>query len=488
MRLALLLSLLPAFAQDTVIVGARIADGTGAPLKSGHVRIHGDTIVRIGNFRPTKADRIIDAQGLILAPGFIDPHNHSDRGLLNEPNAVSQVSQGITTVLLGQDGSSGFPVSEWLKSHRDHPSALNVATLVGHATLRSRVMGQNYRRLATPEEISQMAQLLSQAIDDGAFGLSSGLEYEVGSYADTAEMIALAKAATRHRGPAGFYMSHLRDEGDQSLASIRELIRIAEQAQLPAQISHLKLASIAVWGKTAEVVALVDDARRRGLHITADCYPYEAWSSGITVLVLDKQYDNPQSVAKGLADVGGPQNVTVTRCQAHPDFEFQTLAQIAEKTHQTAVDVFRQIVRDGGATVIGQAMREADVRAFYRQPWVMVSSDGGIASRHPRGAGTYPRVLGRLVREAKVLTLPQAIHKMTGMPAALLQLSDRGRVAVGAKADLVLFHPQTVLDQATFADPLALSSGIEKVWVNGQLVWSGGRPTGAHPGSVLARH
>lgn len=481
----ILLTLATTFlAQDFVITGARIADGTGGALRSGSVRIQGDTITQVGNFRPGKADKVINAPGLVLAPGFIDPHNHSDRGLGTEPDAVSQVSQGITTVLLGQDGSSGFPLKDWLQGHRDHPAAVNVATLIGHATLRTQVLGKDYQRVATAEEVSRMAQLLEEAMQQGAFGLSSGLEYVVGSYANAAEMIALAKTTARF---GGFYMSHLRDEGDRAIPSVQELIRISSEAKLPAQISHIKLGSVAVWGQTAGVKMLVEAARLRGLDVNADCYPYEAWSSTITVLVLDKQYDNPQSVAKGLADVGGPQNVTITSCTAHPDYEFQNLAQIAEKTRLSAVDVYRQIVRDGGASVVGKAMQEADVREFYRQPWVMVSSDGGIGSRHPRGAGSYPRVLGRLVREEKVLTLPQAIHKMTGMPAARLKLTDRGRIAAGRKADLVLFNPETVIDRATFVDPLALSVGIEKVWVNGELVWSEGRATGKHPGVVLIR-
>jgi len=482
MRLLAALAVTTLLAQDTVITGARIADGTGAPLKAGNVRIQGDTIMQVGSFRPSPGDRVINATGLILAPGFIDPHNHSDRALAQQPDAASQVSQGITTVLLGQDGGSGYPIAQWLQGHRDHPSALNVATLIGHATLRTQVMGKDYQRAAKPEEVSRMAQLLEQAMQDGAFGLSSGLEYEVGSYSNTAELITLAKTVARQ---GGFYMSHLRDEGDKAIASVQELIRIASEAKLPAQISHIKLGSVAVWGQTAEVNRLVLAARLRGLDVNADCYPYEAWSSTITVLVLDKQHDNPQSVAKGLADVGGPQNVTVTSCQAHPDYEFQNLAQIATKTGLSAIDAYRQIVRDGGASVVVKAMQEADVRTFYRQPWVMVSSDGGIGSRHPRGAGSYPRVLGRLVREEKVLTWEKAIHKMTAMPADRLKLTDRGRIAAGKKADLVLFNPDTVVDRSTFQDPLALSIGIEKVWVNGQLVWNEGRSPGVHSGMVL---
>jgi len=205
------------------------------------------------------------------------------------------------------------------------------------------------------------------------------------------------------------------------------------------------------------------------------------------VLVPDKQYDNPKSVAKALADAGGAENVTITSCKAHPDYEFQNIAQIAEKTKRSPVDVFIQIVKDGGAGVVGRTMKEDDVRILYKQPWVMVCSDGGIGMRHPRGAGTYPRILGRFVREQGVLSVEQAVNKMTSMPAQRLRLKDRGLIAVGYKADLVLFNPATVKDNSTFKDPLTLSTGIEKTWVNGQLVWSDGKVTGALPGVVLVR-
>ncbi len=483
----LLLFLLAAslgFSQDTVIVGARIADGTGAPLRAASVRIHDGSISQIGAVPPQPADRVISAKGLILAPGFIDPHNHSDRGLRTEPDAISQVSQGITTVLLGQDGGSALPIGKWMEEYRNKPTALNVATMAGHATLRTQVMGKDYKRFAKPEEVTAMAVLLEQAMKDGAYGLSSGLEYEVGSYSNTEEVIALSKTAARSKG---FYISHVRDEANLAIESIRELVRIAEEAMIAAQITHIKLGAVAVWGKTPELIRIVEDARKRGLDITADCYPYDAWSSTITVLVPDKQYDNPKSVAQALADVGGGKNVTITNCKAHPDYEFQNLQQIAVKTNRTTVEVFIQVVKDGGASVVGKTIKEEDMRILYKQPWVMVSSDGGIGMRHPRGTGTYPRVLGRFVREQKIMPLEAAIHKMTGMPAQRLRLKDRGRIAAGYRADLVLFNPDTVQDNSTFKDPFTLSTGIEKVWVNGALVWSDGRTTGAHPGSVLTR-
>ncbi len=282
-------------------------------------------------------------------------------------------------------------------------------------------------------------------------------------------------------------MSHVRDESDNAFDSFREVIRIGEEARLPVHISHIKLGSAGVWGKAPEAVRLIEAARAKGVDITADCYPYDAWSSTITVLVLNKRYDDQASVEKGLADVGGAQNVTITSCKAHPDYEFHTLDEVAKSKGITAVEMFSQVVRDGGAGVVVKAMMDDDIRTFYQQPWVMVGSDGGIGMRHPRGAGTFPRVLGVYVRERHWLTLPEAIRKMTSLPAARLSLHDRGVIRPQAKADLVLFDPDKIIDRSTFPDPQKLSEGVRKVWVNGDLVWDEGRATGTHPGQALER-
>jgi N-acyl-D-amino-acid deacylase len=328
-----------------------------------------------------------------------------------------------------------------------------------------------------------MAGLVEQGMREGAVGLSSGLEYEVGGYADTGELVELAKAAARH---GGIYMSHVRDEADKAFDAFREAIEIGERAKIPVQISHIKLGTAGVWRRSAEAIRLIEDARRRGVDVTADAYPYNAWSSTITVLVPDKRYDYPPSVEKALADVGGAGNVLVVRHAAHPEYEFRTLEAIAREQKTTPVDLFIQIVRDGGASIVCTAMVDEDIRAFYRQPWVMVASDGGIDVRHPRGAGTFPRVLGRYVREQQWLSLPEAIRKMTRAPAERLRLAGRGRIAPGAIADVVLLNRSTVIDRSTFGDPMRLPEGVEKVFVGGELVWDDGRPAGAHPGVVIA--
>ena len=471
-----------------VILGATLIDGSGrAPIRDSAVIIRGDSIVAVGRRNQVKipADaRVIDARGMVVAPGFIDAHNHSDRGFTSDPSAASQVSQGITTVVIGQDGGSAFPVGEYLTGLDKNPIALNVLTFVGHATLRSRVMGDDTNRHATPEEIEKMRQMVEQAMRDGALGLSTGLEYETGKPASTQEVIALARAAS---GFGGMYISHIRDEADKTFEALNEAIQIGREARLPVQISHIKLASVAVWGRSKEAVVLINKARASGLDITADCYPYDAWNSTIRVLIPSGRHDNPVDVARGLADVGGPANITIVSCRTHPDYEFKNMEEISRREGITPVELYMKIVRDGGATVVCHSMKDEDISTFYRQPWVMVSSDGGIGSRHPRGAGTYPRVLGRYVRELHWLTLPEAIRKMTSLPAQRFKLNDRGLIRAGFKADLVAFDPNQIIDRATFQEPQLTAEGVKHVFVNGTEVWTDGRVTGDRPGRAL-RH
>lgn len=465
-----------------VITGARVADGTGGPIARKDVRVTGDRITEVGTLEPKPGERVVKGDGLVLAPGFIDVHNHSTEGLAEDPPAQTQVSQGITTLVLGPDGSSPWPIAAYLKARADAPPAVNVMTMVGHETVRSLVMDKDFRRKATPEEIAKMAALVEQAMREGALGLSSGLEYDVGSYASTEEVVELCKAAARH---GGFYMTHVRDEADRSFEAFAEAVEIARAAKLPLQISHIKLATTGVWDQTSRAVALFDRARKAGQDITADCYPYEAWHSNMEVLVPNKQYDDPKSVDEALKVVGGPARITITACEAHPSYAGRNLDEIARSEGITPVALYSKIVKDGGADIIGHSMKEEDVLAFYRQPWVMVASDGGIDNDHPRGAGTFPRVLGRFVREKRLFPLEEAVRKMTSLPARRVGLKDRGTIAPGMKADLVLFDPSTVIDRSTFEKPQKLSEGIAMVFVNGEVVWEGGKPGGARPGRVL---
>ncbi len=473
---------------STAIIGATLIDGSGRrPISDSVVLLRGDTLLEVGRRGQVKIPaeaKVLNASGLVLAPGFIDTHNHSERGLVSDPSAASQVSQGISTIAVGQDGGSEFPIETFLQSLDKNPVALNVLTFVGHATLRSKVFGEDTNRQATPTEIQEMRSLVEQAMREGAFGLSTGLEYETGKPATTEEIISLARVAAQFEG---IYISHIRDEADKTFEALAEAIQIGREAKLPVQISHIKLGTKAVWGRAAEVVSLINKARRRGQDITADCYPYDAWSSTIRVLIPSGRHFEAADVARGLEDVGGPANITIVSCRAHPDYEFKTMDEIARKENISPVELYMKIVRDGGAGVVCRSMIEPDIKTFYLQPWVMVSSDGGINARHPRGAGSFPRVLGRYVRERGWLSLPEAIRKMTSLPAARLRLADRGLVRPGLKADLVLFDPQQLIDRATFEQPTVLSEGIKRVLVNGIEVWRDGSATGKRPGRAI-RH
>jgi N-acyl-D-amino-acid deacylase len=472
-----------------LILNAQLADGTGAPLRKANVRIALNHIVGIGELQPEKDEPTIDAKGLLLAPGFIDIHNHSTDELQGDPLAESQISQGITTLVVGADGESPWPLITWIRSIQQHPVSLNVGIFAGHATIRELVMGKDFKRFSNPGEIQQMESLVGQAMNQQALGLSSGLEYEVGSYSETKEIVAMAKVAA---AAGGIYMTHIRDEADKSFEALKEEIAIGEQAHIPIEHSHIKLGTVGVWGKAPQYIKIIEDAQKRGVDFLADCYPYDAWHSNLKVIVPDKQYENPQSVKKALDDLGGASHLTITEFSPNKAYEGHNLAELAKTYKLSEVDMFIRMVREGDkanteASVIGQSMIESDIKAFYQQPWVMVASDGGLQSAHPRGAGTFPRVLGVFVREKHWLTLPEAVRKMTSLPAHRLNWQDRGVIREGSFADLVLFNPDTVIDNSTFAHPFALSTGVEKVFVNGVLVWDGGKATGARPGMVIGR-
>ena len=489
-----ILSLLPATialsqqasiqSSSLLLSGGIVIDGTGTKRRLADVRIIGDRIKEIGKLTPQSGEWIIDVTGLIVAPGFIDVHNHSEQGLFREPDAKSQILQGITTLAIGPDGGSPFPLADYLTRLEKQPTAVNVVSFIGHATVRKRVMGEDTTRAATAGEIAKMAELVEQAMRDGAVGLSTGLEYDIGNPATTEEVIALARVAAKY---GGIYMSHVRDEADLAFDAFREAIRIGREAKLPVQISHIKLGTVGVWNKAGAVVKLIEAARREGLDVTADCYPYDAWASTITVLVPSRRHDDPVMVKKGLDDVGGGGNVLITSCAAHRDYQGKTLDEIAKAAGNSAVDVYIQIVKDGGAGVVCKSMIESDIKTFYKQPWVMVASDGGIGSRHPRGAGTFPRVLGRYVREQHWFGLEEAIRKMSLFPAQRLGLFDRGLLKVGMKADVAVFDPNQVMDQSTMSQPTIEPVGIRYVLVNGRVVVDEGKVTGERFGAVL-RH
>jgi N-acyl-D-amino-acid deacylase len=481
-----------------VIINTRIADGTGGPIVSGKVVVvSGDTITKIADQKGWKTPtgvREIDGTGLVLSPGFIDMHNHSDSKILDKPGAESQIRQGITTFVGGQDGGSQVPLAPFFEKVEKTGIALNMASTVGFGSLRSKAMGDDWRRAARPDEITKMKILLDQDMKDGAFGLSSGIEYEPDSYSTTDELVEVAKTIKPY---GGYYVSHVRDEGEHVLDSWRELMTIAERARIPAQISHIKFGSVSAWHQFPKYTELMKQADAKGLKITADCYPYNFWHSTLRVLVLSRKYDDLGEVKRGVDDNGGPENIILTDYKPDPSYLGKSLAQIAKEKNMDPYQLYMQMIRDTDPqthkgeedmeSILGISMQEEDIKGFYKDPRVMVSSDGAIDGGHPRGAGTYPRFLGRYVREYKVVSLEEGVRKITSLPASVLGLNDRGRIADGMKADLVLFNPDTVIDRSTIKDPTAAPEGIPYVIVNGQVAVDKGIATGARAGRVLRK-
>ncbi|HEY2361764.1 MAG TPA: D-aminoacylase [Candidatus Angelobacter sp.] len=483
-----------------VITNARIADGSGGPMITGKVVVvAGDSIVKITDQKTWKTPagvREIDGTGLVLSPGFIDMHNHSDSKILEKPGAESQVRQGITTFVGGQDGGSEVPLAPFFEKAEKTGMALNMASTVGFGSLRSKVMGDDWRRPARPDEIAKMKTLLDQDMKDGAFGLSSGIEYEPDSYSTTDELVEVAKTIKPY---GGYYVSHVRDEGAHVLDSWRELMVIAERAGIPAQISHIKFGSVSAWHQFPKYTELMKEADAKGLKITADCYPYNFWHSTLRVLVLSRRYDDLAEVKRGVDDNGGPENIILTNYAPDPSLAGKSLAQIAKEKGIDPYQLYMQMIRetdpknrkqewgDDVEGILGISMQEEDIKNFYKDPRVMVSSDGAIDGGHPRGAGTYPRFLGRYVREYKVVSLEEGVRKMTSLPGSVLGLKDRGRIAEGMKADLVLFNPDTVIDRSTIKDPTAAPEGIPYVIVNGQVAVDKEVTTAARAGRVLRK-
>jgi len=479
----------PPVSESLLIHNGTLIDGTGAKRRSASVRISGDTIVEIGRLTPKPNERVIEAKGLVIAPGFVDAHSHADGGLLDTPEAETQVRQGITTAIVGQDGGSNFPLSDWFAKVEQKRITLNVASFVGHGTVREQIIGRTEKRLATSDDLVKMAALVAQEMQSGALGLSSGLEYVPGRYGDTAELIACAKAAAVHRG---IYISHVRNEDNEAFAAFEELITVAKEAQIPAQISHIKLGSASVWGKSGVAIKLMADAAKSGLDISADVYPYTFWQSTIRVLIATENFADRKQWTEGIAAVGGAQNVRLTVFSPDKSWEGKTLAELAKLTGKDPITLAQEIVarsQDASAqqSVVVTAMLDKDLDRFIRSPLVMFCSDGSLRGTHPRGAGSFPRILGEYVRKRRVLSLEAAVRKMSSLPAQRFGLLERGILAVGKKADVVLFDPKTVSDTATVAQPTAPPIGIATVIVNGISVLENGKLTGAYSGRVLRR-
>jgi N-acyl-D-amino-acid deacylase len=480
-------------AADVLLTNAVVYDGTGSEPYRGDVRIEGARIAALApHLEPKAGETVLDQRGLALAPGFIDMHSHGSRGLSEDLDAATVSRQGITTILVGQDGESNFPLAEYFATLDANPPAINLASMVGHATLREQVMGKDLYRPSTPQELAQMKTLLARELTAGAFGLSTGLEYEAAHFATTEEVIELARVAADAKG---FYISHVRDEASRTFDSFDEVLRIGREAKLPVQITHIKMGSTSVWHQAEKrMPEYFERAQREGIELSADVYPYTFWHSTIRVIVPDRDFFNPQKVEQALAENGGAQNIRIVNYGPEAALAGKTLAEIAAHWQVTPVEAYMRIVKaTGGAegpneqdvNVLGTSMSEDDVRWFIAHPQIMFCTDGELHGAHPRGAGSYPRILGHYVREEKLLPLALAIHKMTGLPAAQLRLQDRGRIAVGYVADLVVFDPATVIDRSTVENPVAPPLGIPAVMVSGEWVVRDGAVTGKRPGRVL---
>lgn len=501
-------------AWDLLIAGGTVIDGTGASGRAADVAVRDGRIVRVGpDIERDSAARIIDATGLTVAPGFIDLHAHLDP-LLRLPGAESAARQGVTTALGGPDGSSPWPLAAYLDSAAAAGLGINVAFLVGHNTIRREVMGSE-NRAPTGPELDRMKEMVAQGMDDGAFGLSTGLRYIPGAFAETDEVVELARVAAE-RG--GIYTSHLRDEGMQLIDGVAEAIEIGRRAGIPVVLTHHKVIGRPMWGSSARTLAMIDSARAAGIDVMADQYPYTASYTGISVLVpqwalaggeeaLIARLDDPvlrDSIVRGIIwnienDRGGGDLARVQLALVEWDrsLEGGTLADWANReglplTPASGAELVIRAMRQGGASAIYHVMDEGDVERIMRHPFTAIASDGrlvqpGEGHPHPRWYGTFPRVLARYVRERGVLTLEEAVRKMTGLPADRLRLADRGRIAVGAAADIVVFDPSTIIDRATFEEPHQYPGGIPYVIVNGEPVVDDGRYTEARPGRVLRR-
>jgi N-acyl-D-amino-acid deacylase len=481
-------------AQSILITNVQVYDGTGGKPYKADLRINGDTISEIApKLKPAKGDTIVDGKGHALSPGFIDMHSHADLGIF-EKSHDAVIRQGITTVLVGQDGGSVYPLKDFFAKLDQNPPAMNVASMAGHGTIRQQVMGNDLLRKATQREIDKMHNLLHDEMMAGAMGMSSGLEYDPMHYSSTDEIVQLAKMV---KGHGGFFNAHVRDEGNGTLTSWEEMYQIAKEAKLPVVITHIKLGSTPVWHQAAKKVpTLFAKADANNVDLKADVYPYTSWHSALRVIMLDRDYYNPEKVRKAIVENGGADGLRITSYKPDKSVEDKTLAEIAKMWNVTPEEAFMRLVKatysddrsaDTDAEVMGTGMSEDDVKWFVANPRIMFCTDGELDGKHPRGAGSFPRIMGRYVREQKALSLEMAIHKATALAAAQLDLADRGKIAKGMKADLVLFDPAAIIDRATVDDPLAPPVGIDDVMVNGVFVVKDGQPTKARSGRAL-RH
>ena len=483
----------PGPARPVLIRGAIVVDGSGGPSRVADVRIAGGTIQRIGKLAPSAGDSIVEARGLVLAPGFIDTHSHHSGGLDREPTALGAVSQGITTIIVGQDGGSYFPLADWFARREQRPAAVNVASYVGHGTLRDRILGEDFKRQATPAEVQHMAALLDGEMAAGALGLSSGLEYDPGIYSSRDELLALAKVAARH---GGRYISHVRSEDRHFWAAIDELITIGRKTGIPVQLSHAKLAMRSVWGKADSLIGILDRARASGVRVTLDIYPYTYWQSTLTVLFPERNFRDTAYARFALTEVTTPDSAILGNFEPDSTLAGKSIAEISALRGTEAAVTLMDLIAEAGKpkpgggeydeSVVAVSMVQSDIDRLWRWPFANVCSDGSLNGAHPRGFGAFPRFFRMAVRERHLLSLEEAVRRATSLAAANVGIQNRGRIAPGFFADLVLIDTAQLADRATPKEPHLTSTGVRAVWVNGGLVYNGA-VTGAFPGRVIRK-
>ncbi|MBS25405.1 MAG: N-acyl-D-amino-acid deacylase [Gammaproteobacteria bacterium] len=497
---------------DTIIRNGRIVDGSGNPWYVTDIGINNDRIVRIADLSDATANRVIEASGLVVSPGFIDPHTHALRGIFEVPNAESALLQGVTTLTEGNDGNSPYPVGEHLAEIEEHRISPNWGIFVGQGTIRSQVIGSEDRE-PTRVELEQMKTMVRESMEQGALGISTGLFYVPGSFTSTEEVIELSKIAAEYNG---IYISHMREEAAQLINSVQETILIGEEANIPVQMTHHKVIGVENWGTSVDSLRMVDEARARGIDITIDQYPYTASQTGITALIPQwaqeggrnrllerinstetRQTIKDEVVYKILYDRGGgdPSNVFISRNSWDPDMAGKNLADLTiergmEPTPENAADVVFDIIRGGGATAVYHAIGPDDVDRIMQHPATAIGSDGpvgifGEGAPHPRQYGTFARVLGLYVREREIISLEEAVRKMSSQTARRLGIHNRGLITEGYYADIAIFDADEIIDRATFEDPHQYAIGMKFVFVNGEVVVEDGQHTGARPGRIV---
>ena len=498
---------------DLIITHGRILDGTGNPWFIADIGIKSGRIVGMGSLSSTASARVIDAKGQVVAPGFIDVHTHVEGGLDAFPTADNFLQMGVTSVITGNCGGSRLPLGEWFSKLQQAGISINVGSLVGHNSIRHEAMNGDFDRPPTAEELRRMQALVHRAMLDGAMGFSTGLEYSPGMYAKVDEIVELAKVASQS---GGLYATHMRNEDATVEQAVREALEVGEKASCAVEISHFKISSRQRWGASAITTRMVEEARAHGQQVTVDQYLYTAGSTGVEILFPNWVFDGgPEKTSQRLKDPATHRRIvegmlakarqggfpdfsfaTVASYEANPAFNGKNIAEIAAAVRHKkgALDQAEQaieILENGGAAMVLHKMSDQDVERIFREPFTMVASDSGVVDPqgadvpHPRCFGNNPRVLGVYVREKKLVSLPEAIRKMTSLPAQTFGLWNRGVLRPGMAADMVIFDPDTVIDRATYSNPKQSPVGIDYVLVNGAVAIEHGKATGARSGRIL---